>query len=237
MENINNAPGSSQENSGRQTIIILCFTTLVLFLIIFGSGFFYEEKRIASLNETIDQKNKEKVQSEELVKKTTSDFETCKTELDAYKNEERKKIEESLKKEIPNEKAIPSENEISWTSGNDAKVYLRKVGVSEVNSQKRIALHFDVKTQASGYCWQSMEMYLRVANEKNDFLNPEKVTENCINGYSTATDQIIYFNVPPSQKQVDVYNRGRDTRGNTKMMKMFSVLTEGDLQVIGYPQK
>ncbi len=235
MENINLISNNDPQGSPSKALLMFLIGVIILLIVIAGSIAYVGISKNNELKDVISELNKKVDKIEQEKNSAEASLASMTIEFEAYKAEGQKDMAKK-QSEGPMEKIITPENEISWTSGNDAKVYLKKVRVTEVSSQKQLALYFDVKTKAGGYCWQSMGSYMRITNEKNDFIDPEKVGENCINGYSTLSDQVIYFNVPASQTQFDIYNRGRNAGGDTEMVKMFSVIT-GNLQVKGYPQK
>jgi len=153
------------------------------------------------------------------------------------KNEDLSELTNPIQIKTKKEKIITAENAISWTSGNNAKVHLIKAELLEENSRKYLDLYFNVETAEGGYCWQSMETYLRTKDKNGGYVNPEKVKANCIHGYSTIKNQMVCFVLNNTQEIFDIYNCGRDVKGSVKMIKLFSVMeSDKDLEIFGYSQ-
>lgn len=135
------------------------------------------------------------------------------------------------------EKVILKENDISWTAGNNAKVHINKAQIVREGAEKIVRLTFTVNTGEGGFCWQSMEMNLRLTNSSGDFMQPEKVQPACVSSFSTLVNQVIDFSMPGDQNSFDVYNQGRDASGLPKMMKLLNIAEAGDdIVITGYPQ-
>ena len=211
-------------------------SVLVLAVFVAGGAYFWQEAKIVKLTQ-----EKNAVESEKVaVQADRTAIQGKLAECTALNNEQQGAPDSNASAIQQNQGEvavrIKPENAISWTSGNDAKVNLVGVGLEKAGETQQLNLYFDVSTKSGGgYCWQSMEMYLRVTNGNGEYVNPQKVDEACIDGFSVMKERKVSFIVPADQKTIDVYNRGRDAHGDVAMKKVFTVSTE-DLHVIGYSQ-
>jgi len=216
-------------------LLITGIVAIAVAIIIGGTIYYWQQTKIKALANEKASVETERDAAKEILEKDQKTIDALMEQIDditAQSEQMAMKLAEQLSTK---ETSIATANAISWTSGNNAKVSLTRVRLSGTGTTKKLDLFFDVTTTDGGYCWQSMDTYLRITDEKGTYVNPDKVAENCASGYSTMKDQKVSFPVSDSQKIVDIYNRGRDARGDTAMKKLFSIYDD-NFRVVGYPQ-